>query len=193
MNQNNTNIKNTVCFTGHRPKSIFPVQPYVENKREGYQKIVNEIHELVLNLIEQSYTHFITGGAQGFDQLAFWAVHSAKAAHKDIVNDVYIPFEGLEKRWAKTGIFSQKEYKQMLQLADNVFVCAENVDTNDFKQTVKALMYRNECMVNVSSIVIGQYIDNSWKTAKNGGTAACLKYAADHKRQTIVRTFGCQA
>lgn len=185
------NISNTVCFTGHRPKAIFDNQPYDNSKRPAYQKIVDEIHALVIDLVSQGYTHFITGGAQGFDQLAFWAVHSAKSGCKDIVNDVYIPFIGQENRWAKTGIFSQKEYSQMLQLADHVYTCTENLDTSDYRATAKALMYRNECMVNASTIVIGQYIDDGWKTATRGGTANCLNYANRQNKQLIVRPFGC--
>lgn len=195
MNPNNiVNIQTdnnfTVCFTGHRPKAIFPVQPYAEEKRPLYQKIVDDVNALVLDLIAQGYTHFITGGAQGFDQLAFWAVHSAKSSCSGIINDVYIPFIGQENRWAKTGIFSQKEYIQMLQLADNVYTCAQDVDTSDYKQTVKALMYRNECMVNASTIVIGMHNDDSWKTARKGGTAGCLQYADKQKKHLIVRNFG---
>lgn len=191
MNQN-INIEHTVCFTGHRPKTIFKDSPYDRSKRPMYQKIVDELHIVVCDLIQKGYTHFITGGAQGFDQLAFWAVNSAKSGCKDIVNDVYIPFKGQSNKWAETGLFSKKEYEQMLNLADNIYVCTETIDINNYKDAVKALMYRNECMVNASSLVVGQYINDTWKTASRSGTANCLQYADTKHKTLIVRPFGCE-
>lgn len=58
---------NTVCFTGHRPKSIFPNNPYNEARRKDYQAIVDRIADFVCEMAENGYTRFISGGAQGFD------------------------------------------------------------------------------------------------------------------------------
>ena len=63
----------TVCFTEHRPKGIIADRPYDESNRPVYQKIVDGLTVSIERLIEQGYTNFISGGAQGFDQLAFWA------------------------------------------------------------------------------------------------------------------------
>lgn len=260
----------TVCFTGPRPKNIIPNAPYADTSRPEYQKIVDHVAALVEELIAAGMKRFITGGAQGFDQLAFWAVYRCKKNHPEIVNDIYIPFPGQELRWAKNGIFSQSEYVQMLQLADHVYSCKEIPLTTDFSTKIsvfqidtgeyiiidpecadntkyaywiydktfnpidkglvdrndltgytcaqvlnaagiqynnltiieydeftkrlyyvaaKALMYRNECMVNASATVIGKFNDDSWKTAKKGGTVACLKYASSQNRNIITRSF----
>lgn len=179
----------TVCFTGHRPKSIFPNNPYNEARRKDYQAIVDRIADFVCEMAENGYTRFISGGAQGFDQLAFWAVHKAKKTCPEIINDVYIPFKGQESRWAKTGIFSQKEYRQMLKLADHVYVCVQDIDSRDFKAVTRALMYRNKCMVNDSGYVLGQFEDNSWQDpGTKSGTANCLHYAKDKGR--TIELFG---
>lgn len=168
----------TVCFTGHRPKGIIADRPYDESKRPEYQKMIDRLSTVIESLVNAGYTTFITGGAQGFDQLAFWAVNKVKNNHPEIQNVVYIPFKGQELRWAKTGLFSQHEYCLMLKKADHVHVCDENVNTSDFKQAVKALMYRNKCMVNDSGYVIGQFEDSSWSSpATKSGTADCLRYA----------------
>lgn len=184
----------TVCFTGHRPKGIFSHKPYDEVRRKDYQAIVDKLAELIGKLIQQGYTQFITGGAQGFDQLAFWAVHKAKIAYNykyngnDIVNVVFIPFVGQERKWAKTGLFSQNEYNQMLGYADEIKVCTENIDTGNFPQVTKALMYRNKCMVNDSSYVLGQFADDSWQNyTTKSGTADCLRYARKMGRK--IRLF----
>lgn len=168
----------TVCFTGHRPKGIIADRPYDESNRPVYQKIVDGLTVSIERLIDQGYTNFISGGAQGFDQLAFWAVNIVKARRPEIQNIVYKPFNGQESRWAKTGLFSQHEYDLMLKKADQVYVCDKTVDTADFKSTVKALMYRNKCMVNASDHVIGQFENDSWADPRTkSGTADCLRYA----------------
>ena len=110
----------TVCFTEHRPKGIIADRPYDESNRPVYQKIVDGLTVSIERLIEQGYTNFISGGAQGFDQLAFWAVNIIKARRPEIQNIIYKPFNGQELRWAKTGLFSQHEYDLMLKKADQV-------------------------------------------------------------------------
>lgn len=178
----------TVCFTGHRPKSMFQYKPYDESRRIDYQSVVDRIAEFVRTMADNGYTRFITGGAQGFDQLAFWAVNRVAKEYEDIQNIVYIPFQGQEKRWAKSGLFSQNEYRMMLAHADEVRVCTETVNPNDFSQITRALMYRNKCMVNDSSCVLGQFENDSWQDRNTkSGTADCLRYARDKGR--IIRIF----
>lgn len=181
----------TVCFTGHRPKSIFPNNPYRESRRKDYQKIVDRIADFVYEMAENGYTRFISGGAQGFDQMAFWAVHKAKQTCPHIINDIYIPYRGQEKKWAETGLFSQKEYHQMLKIADHVYICVRHVNTSDFEAVTRALMYRNKCMVNDSAYVLGQFEDDSWQNpTTKSGTADCLRYAKE-KGRTIELWRNC--
>jgi len=173
----------TVCFTGHRPKSIFSGNPYEESRRKDYQKIVDRIADFVCAMSENGYARFITGGAQGFDQLAFWAVNRVAKENRDIKNIVYIPFNGQERRWANKGLFGQNEYSLMLKCADEVRVCTETIDTGDFSKITKALMYRNRCMVNDSAYVLGQFEDDSWQHPKTkSGSADCLRYAKEKGR-----------
>lgn len=57
--------------------------------------------------------------------MAFWAVNSPKKEY-DIQNIVYIPFQGQERLWKKTGMFGQKDYQKMFALADQVNQCVRN-------------------------------------------------------------------
>lgn len=180
---------NTVCFTGHRPKSIFPNNPYNEARRKDYQEIVDRIADFVCEMAENGYKRFITGGAQGFDQLAFWAVNRVAKEINGIQNIVYIPFRGQERRWSKNGLFGQNEYNLMLAHADEILICTETINLNDFSQITKALMYRNKCMVNDSGYVLGQFEDNSWQDHRTkSGTADCLRYAKEKGR--TIELFG---
>lgn len=188
MNRLNLDRKTTVCFTGHRPKDIILDNPYDESNRPKYQKLVDAIAEQVTKLVEQGYVNFISGGAQGMDQLAFWAVNNVKRSHPHIQNIVYMPFRGQESRWAKTGLFSQHEYNLMLKRADHVYVCNEEITGGDrFPVIAKALMDRNEDMVQDSSYVMALCNHEDWMSpTTKGGTAACMKYAKKHGRPIAI-------
>lgn len=178
-----SNRPTTVCFTGHRPKNIFPDGPYNEVRRKDYQAIVDQVARIVRTLTEQGYTRFISGGAQGFDQLCFWAVYKVSRDHRHIENILYLPFKGQEQRWARGGLFSQHEYHQMMRIASHIQYCSKHIDTRNLREVTHALMFRNKCMVNDSSLVIGQFEDNSWKNpTTKGGTADCLRYAQQMDR-----------
>ena len=161
----------TMCFTGRRPKDLYGYD------HDKYIPIVNAHKNYIKFYASQGYTEFISGGAQGFDQLAFWAVNAVKREGCNIRNVVYMPFEGQEKAWKETGLFSQQEYKLMLRLADEVCIL-NKINVNNRQEVVNALYHRNHVMVDNSNLVFGLYPDDTWKNPKTkGGTAECLRYA----------------
>lgn len=159
----------TMAFTGRRPKDLCGYDTAY------YRQFVTDLAEILYFFYNNGVHRFISGGAQGFDQLAFWAVHRLKIKKgcADVENILYLPFRGQERRWAVTGCFSQKEYRQMTALADSVHVISDS-------NSIRALFERNHAMVDDSGILLGLYPDNSWRTAK-GGTAECLRYAQSCK------------
>lgn len=165
----------TLCFTGSRPNKLCG---YSEDR---YRYFVKDLSERLFTEFYQNrhVTRFISGGAQGLDQLAFWAVNRLKARGVPVQNVVYVPFEGQESRWVETGLFSQAQYRQMLQKADKVHTLA-HVDAADYKAVVGALMARNRSMIDDSDIVLALYPDDNW-TIDKGGTASALRYAASVK------------
>lgn len=182
----------TVCFTGHRPKGIIPADPYNVKNRPVYQEIVNQIYEEVERLYQAGYCRYLSGGAQGFDQLAFWAVNRLKKKHPEIQNIVYKPFEGQESKWAETGLFSKEEAEKMFHLADKVHICDKTINPqkDNYRRICQALNNRNQCMVNDSSAVIGQFEDDSWKNPHTkSGTASCLRLASSMGKQILVKKF----
>lgn len=157
----------TMCFTGRRPKDLCG---YDVSK---YRAFVSDLSELLYAEFyeKRGVRRFLTGGAQGFDQMTFWAVERMRKAYecKDISNEVFVPFEGQDARWAKTGLFSQAEYGLMLKNADAVsVVCADN--------TIEALFLRNHAMCEHSTYCLALYPDDGWNYAK-GGTAECMRHA----------------
>lgn len=160
-----------MCFTGRRPKDLFGYE------HDAYIPMVEAIKSCLREHVANGYTEFISGGAQGFDQLAFWAVNALKRDHGyNIKNVVYVPFKGQERLWKETGLFSKKEYNLMLRLADEIVYLKESL--TDKKEIVEALHERNHAMVDNADTVFGLYPDNSWLLKETkGGTAECLKYA----------------
>ena len=61
-----------MCFTGRRPKDLFGYN------HDAYIPMVEAIKRDLRGFVSNGYTEFISGGAQGFDQLAFWAVNALK-------------------------------------------------------------------------------------------------------------------
>ena len=159
----------TLCFTGHRPKALFGYDQTL------YTGLMLQLTDCVKQLYENAgYRKFISGGAQGFDQLAFWAVDNLKKIHPDIINVVYVPFAGQEQKWLQEGLFSQTQYRQMLSVADEVRIISDNND-------ISALFKRNDAMIEDSDGILCLYEDDSWKDPNTkDGTAEAMRFANNH-------------
>ena len=160
-----------MCFTGRRPKDLFGYE------KARYLPLMEALKSCLRQHINEGYDTFISGGAQGFDQLSFWAVNRLKDEYSHIRNIVYVPFEGQERIWKDTGLFSKHEYRLMLKFSDEIHVVTPG-NIGNKADVVKALHDRNHAMVNTSDAVFGLFPDLSWQSPTvKGGTAECLKYA----------------
>lgn len=180
ISQIKNEVQKTICFTGHRPNKLAGY-----TSRVPYTVFVKNLKEMLIPLVEQGYIRFITGGAQGIDQLAFWAVEGLKAAGYAVKNIVFVPYEGQELRWSEKGMFSRQEYKRMLEKADGVVYLYRKGQS--FK-VVDALMERNHAMCDVSDKLIGVYEGIDFRNEK-GGTAECLRYAEKMYLETTILRF----
>jgi uncharacterized phage-like protein YoqJ len=171
--------KPTICFTGRRPKNLWGYE------KNNYVGLVNQLKEVLKTLHSVGYVRCISGGAQGFDQIAFWAVNALKREGYYFENVVYVPFRGQSSVWKAEGLFSQKEYNLMLGLADEVVYVGEK--TSEEKSEITKLLHnRNHAMVDDSDFIIGLYPDKSWEKAdKPSGTAECLRYAKEQNKRIL--------
>lgn len=179
LNNSNKTIK-SISFTGPRPKKL---RDYDHDK---YVKFVDELTKILIYITGLfGIERYVSGGAQGFDQLAFWAVNKAKRAvgNTETKNIVYKPFEGHELRWLETGLFSQSEYRTMCSMADEVKILSQG--SNDYRTTAKLLDDRNHAMVNDTDLVIALYPSGNWRTAAHSGTANCMKYAVKNNKPIL--------
>lgn len=171
----------TVCFTGKRPKDLFGYE------KGRYITLVDRLTQECVRLAGQGYGQFISGGAQGADQLAFWAVDKAKRQGVKVKNTVFRPFDGHEARWARDGLFGQKEYWLMLSKADAVITCGERPDSSTrMGGVVEAMDLRNHLMVNHADLVFGICRGNPMNGSGKGGTNECLAYAVAMKKEIFL-------
>ena len=80
----------------------------------------------------------------------------------------------------------------MLRCADEVVICRDDLNgrSSSKSELIRALFYRNKCMCKHSSMIVGQFIDDSWtKPSTKGGTAACLRFAKREDMIVDVRDF----
>lgn len=172
----------TICFTGPRPDVLHGYN------RELYYPIVDVLKSVVKEFAASGTKEFISGGAQGFDQLAFWAVNRIMADFPAIKNNVYVPFSGQPRIWREHGVFSQEEYRLMLSKATSVRILAK--DPIDKNSAIHLMHRRNHFMVNDSDAVIALLAGRSlsWATS-NGGTAECVRYAVNTGKPVLALRY----
>lgn len=173
-----TNEHIAVCFTGRRPKDLFG---YASHK--AYMPLRARLEKAIEQFIDtEGVDTFISGGAQGVDQLAFWAVENVKKRRPSIRNVVYVPFKGQERKWKTTGVFGQEEYDLMLMRADDIRYIGELDETNSNRyEAVRLLFARNDAMLNDSLAVISVFPKTASPRVSRGGTAStiCTALARD--------------
>ncbi|QSF47864.1 DUF1273 family protein [Paenibacillus tianjinensis] len=164
--------KKTICFTGHRPNKLGNCYSLTDEKSKYISK---KLEPILIDLIEEeSVERFISGGAIGFDQIAFWTVQGLKRTYyPHIKNIVAVPFKNQACKW--TDNETQAWYQKMIDLADEVIYVDElpeykvdGVAIGDYH--VAKMQKRNEYMVDMSRIAIA-----AWDGTK-GGTGNCVRY-----------------
>jgi len=163
-----------ICFTGKRAKNL------AGYNRQSYQQLFDKLYEFLYRLVEVYKAFdivFYSGGAQGFDQLAFWAVEKVKKSYP-VKNVVVVPFKGQENPWKEQGTFSRADYNLMLNKADKVVVLSE--DNTNYADKYTA---RNHYMVDKSDAVIGLFNEIS------GGTGECIHYALKQRKDRAMTIY----
>lgn len=165
----------TIAYTGHRPKDLL-------GYNADYRPIFNQIKDHLKSILDknpgENFT-VITGGAQGVDQMAFWAAYHLKQSY-NITNVLAVPFKGQEERWPELTKFGKKEYRTMVSKADKVEILSDNNDN-----AVQKLDNRNRWMVDHSDILICVTPYENILT-RPGGTGNCVRYASNTDHEYVI-------
>ena len=157
----NTDFEHTCFFTGHR---------IIANADR--ERIKSLLKAQCLRLIENyGVTHFIAGGALGFDTLAELAVLDLKHIYPQITLSLYLPCTDQSSRWRA---YDKKLWDYLLKAADDYkFI-------TDSTYITGCMQLRNRAMVDDSQYGI------VYCTRSRGGTRSCLDYALAKNRKILM-------
>lgn len=143
----------TCCFTGHRK-----IPP------EKLKDISWRLKATLVQLIENGYLYFGTGGALGFDTLAAQTVLELREQYTHIKLILVLPCETQAWSWKEKDI---EIYEDIKRQADKVVYAS--------KEYTRGCMHkRNRHLVDNSSACI------AYLTESTGGTAYTVDYATKH-------------
>lgn len=190
-----------ISFTGHRPKELFGTYDF---KNEKSKILASKLLKLLEKLISENKAEvFISGGALGFDQLAFFCVEKLKEKYPHIKNIVAVPYKDQPKAWEeqlkqfkekgytkaiKEMEMTVKRYQKMMELADKIVYVDEyekyqpkGMKKEDIgKHSNSKLQLRNVYMVDHSELLISCY-----NGSPKSGTKNCIDYAKKNGKKII--------
>lgn len=154
--------KSTVCcFTGNRPYKL----PWINDETDPrFSAMKKKLDETIENLIEDGYSLFVGGMAQGGDTYFAEAILAAKKRHDGVFLECAVPCPEQPRAWDGEA---QRRYKKILDAADFVTIVQPSY-------TRACMLKRNRYMVDKSSAIIT--LDYSG----DGGT----KYTVDYARKS---------
>lgn len=162
-----------IAFTGHRPnKGIYGFDEHAR-----WQELAECIATALQKLATARGCHIkvITGGAQGVDQVAFWAAEHLRGGVLD-ENVVYVPYPGQDSPWKPNGDFGRGRYRQMLERADGVVMCIDTPPAPGWAG--RLLQMRNVRMIEDSDILLAvTSMDMESMPERGSGTANAIRSA----------------
>ena len=160
---NQKTIQKTVCFTGHRTL----------NGKDN--ELIQKVFALIQKAVMKGYTHFICGGAVGFDMICAKQVILYKSMFNDgiipmrpVTLEIAVPCCDQDKKYSNA---QKKRYAYILKKADKVSM-------RPLPYHRYCMKWRNQYMVGESALVIAYYVDG-----RTGGTKQTLEMAEQAGRE----------
>ena len=152
----------TLCVTGHRPSKLWG---YNLNTWK-YKELNGKMRQFIL---DNEYTHFISGMALGIDTLFALTVLKLKRDYPErgYTLECAIPCQNHSAKWFHS---SQVQWQQIVDQADKVTM------VTDSPYTPSCMQKRNEYMVDQSDAILAYWDGTS------GGTANCVRYAEQQNK-----------
>jgi len=144
------------CVTGHR---------VLLTKQIDYVK--RELRKQIQNAINDGYTHFISGMAEGTDLLFAELVIETKKDNPTIRLEAALPY----RKRAET---KNNDFHRIFEQCDSFIVLSENYSNACYKA-------RNKYMVNQAERIIAVYDGRN-----SGGTAFTIQYAKDNGKELFI-------
>lgn len=168
-----------IAYTGHRPDKIYGYN-LSHPKYLQLKNCIIKVIEYIVNKNNVDKIINITGGALGFDTIAFQIGEFLKE-FIDLKQVLAIPFEEQYIRWNKNDIDNYNNMK-------NNSLCIYVDELDDYslkycptrKYNPAKMQKRNEWMVDNCDVLIA-----CWNGNKFGGTYNCISYAKKINKSII--------
>lgn len=158
-------------FTGHRSDQLGGYDMKNPKMLSLKEHLLFEIEQA----ISLGYNAFLTGGALGTDQAAFWCVEILKKKYPHIKNLLAIPYAEFGHNWEP----DQQEWLEKMKLRADSIVYVDEIPeyqkdryTPVGKHSNYKLQVRNEYLVDNATFILAV-----WNGIKKRGTWNCLNYA----------------
>ena len=153
-------IRKRCAFTGYRPQKM----PFGFNEQDPRCiDFKRRLYDAIEQLIQEGYTHFLSGGALGMDMFAAEAVLELKGKYPNILLEMVSPFDGQADRW-------DFRYKAR---HDRLFRAADKITATSHEYTKACMFRRNRYLVDNADLLLAAY------DGLTGGTAMTVGYAKD--------------
>jgi len=131
--------KHACCFTGHRPSGLPKEQSSQFTLLSAY------LMEAICAAADAGVTHFLAGGAQGFDMLAAEAVLFLRETQGlPLTLALALPSKQQADRWPTPD---RERYDIILSKADEVFYAGETNDTVNMHRRNRYLVDHADCCI----------------------------------------------
>ena len=173
----------TCCLIGPGPHELFPFDRAKAYERSSYIPLRDELRKRIAQLCEIGVETFLTGGAQGTAQLAFWAIHYVKKEYPYIKNVVCLPFETYGDEWDSDGAFGKADRAKIRDMADKVEILSEG--TPNASDVPRLLSERNQYIVEHADLVLAVSMAREFLKGSDD-TAESLRLAKKQDRKIRV-------
>lgn len=146
------------AFTGYRPAKMPFGYDELDPRCIDFKK---RLTNTILMLIDQGYSHFLSGGAMATDTFAAEAVLALKDRYPHITLEMVSPFDGQADKWSA-------EYKAR---HDKLFNLADVVTAIAHEYTQSCMFRRNQYLVTNADILVAAY------DGQDGGTKMTVELA----------------
>ena len=148
----------TACFAGHR-----------RINKSNIENLALRLDRVIEKLTKQGIIYFGCGGAEGFDQLAAYAVIKAKKINPSLKLIMILPSKNHDSRWSG---MDRRTFQQIIKNADKVAFISERYNDGCVKK-------RNIHLVKHSSICV------AYMKYPDSNTGQIVNYACENGLKII--------
>ena len=161
-------IGRACAFTGHRPQKL----PWrFDETAPGCVALKETLTTQITALVEDGYTEFLTGMAEGVDLWAVQIVLALRVTNPSLCLHCILPCAEQSARWSAA---SREQYRAILEQADSI-IFVNRMNKKD------CMLERDRFLVSYASVILAVY-----NGERRGGTAATVRYARKLGRELIV-------